>query len=93
MAAFRATDVGRKWQENADKLTAAATPGLMLQGAAELTKHDEDDVMRIFEVKTQVYWGRAYFAELVVDNEGSWIKGRGNTVFLRGIPTTYMYMY
>eukprot|EP01052_Picozoa_sp_SAG31_P076182 SAG31_NODE_35447_length_323_cov_0.687500_2_plen_53_part_01 len=53
MAAFRATDVGRKWQENADKLTAAATPGLMLQGPAELTKHDEDDVMRIFEVKTQ----------------------------------------
>lgn len=76
-------DVENVWPGAAKDLVPMLTPGFMLQGPTHLSYHDEYSLMRAFEVKTQVFWGRAYLGELVVDDVYEF-DGQ-HIVFLRGM--------
>lgn len=66
---LRADDSKRAWGDTANKVTDGLEPGFMLQSPAQLFFLPELGVSRVFEIKVVVLWGRAYLAQLVLDNQ------------------------
>lgn len=72
----------RVWPQVADGIIGRFNPGFLLRNTSRfLSYHDEHDTMRIFKVKTLVFWGRAYVGMLDVD--GSTRFKDQTVVFLR----------
>jgi len=77
----KATENERVWTSAADGIIDSVEPGFMFQNLSYLSYHDEHNLMRVFQVKTLVLWGRAYIGMLGVDDQ---VHFNGQTVvFLR----------
>jgi len=81
---FRADDHTRPWREDGNLLTDTLIPGLLLQGPAVTKYNPEVRESHVFELKVEVFWGRAYLATCpdtrIYDRSSFFTRQRGGQI-------------